>query len=146
MFAASTWLVRPAERAYMWQEGNERVAVSFYDKLENAKYIGLEDDEYDVFGDGSAIVKFAPGHSPGHQVLVLNLAVTGRIVLGGDLYHYAAERILHRPSPAGDDNPDQTRTSRAMIDAYLERTGAELWIGHDFVHDASLRKAPAYYE
>ena len=33
-----------------------------------------------------------------------------------------------------------------MIEDYLERTGTELWIEHDFVANAKLEKAPEYYE
>ena len=54
----------------------------------------LDKDEHDVFGDGTVIIKAAPGHTPGHQVLVLRLASTGRIMLSGDLYHYPQERTL----------------------------------------------------
>lgn len=145
-FTESTWLLTPAERAYMWEPGNSHVSTSFYDRIGDAPAIDLKSDEYDVFGDGSAVIKAAPGHSPGHQVLVLNLQSTGKIMLGGDLYHYPAERTLHRPAPAGDFDPAQTEASRAAIERYLERTGTTLWIEHDFDHDAALRKAPAYYD
>ena len=76
-FAGSTWLVTPAEREFMWKPGNERVEPSFYNKLEKSKSISIEKDEYDVFGDGTVLIKAAPGHTPGHQVLVLRLAVDG---------------------------------------------------------------------
>jgi len=36
--------------------------------------------DHDVFGDGTVVIKFAPGHTPGHQVLSLKLANTGRVV------------------------------------------------------------------
>ena len=62
---ASTWLARPAERAFMWEEGNTRVNRTFFDKIKDSKSISLDKDEYDVFGDGSVILKAAPGHSPG---------------------------------------------------------------------------------
>ena len=45
-------------------------------------------DEHDVFGDGTVILKAAPGHTPGHQVLYVKLPETGPVVLSGDLYHY----------------------------------------------------------
>jgi N-acyl homoserine lactone hydrolase len=95
-FAASTWLARPAERAFMWEEGNTRVNTTFFDQIKDSKTISLDRDEYDVFGDGKAILKAAPGHSPGHQVLVLNLARTGRVMVAGDLYHYPQERTPTR--------------------------------------------------
>jgi hypothetical protein len=48
--------------------------------------------------------------------------------------------------PTFEFNEDQTRTSRAGVDAFLKKTGAALWIQHDFTAHAKLRKAPAFYE
>ena len=84
-FASSTWLVRPAERAFMFKPNNERVEPKFYSQLEHSKTIAMEKDEYDVFGDGNVIIKAAPGHTPAHEVLVLTLAKTGRVMVAGDL-------------------------------------------------------------
>jgi len=145
-FAQSTWLSRPAEREFMWANGSEGVNRALYDDIRDSAYISIETDEYDVFGDGSVVLKSAPGHSPGHQVLVLDLAETGRILLCGDLWHYQEERTLERPAPATDFDGAQTDASRREIEAYLARTGAALWIEHDFVRNAALRKAPAYYD
>ena len=146
LFAASTWLARPAERAFMWEEGNTRVNRTYFDRIEKSKAISLDRDEYDVFGDGSVVIKSAPGHSPGHQVLVLNLASTGRVMLAGDLYHYPQERTLHRQPPTTEFSVEQSAASRVMIEEYLQRTKTAIWIEHDFAANAKLKKAPAYYE
>lgn len=146
LFAASTWLARPAERAFMWEEGNTRVNRTFFDTIKDSKAISLDKDEYDVFGDGRVVLKAAPGHSPGHQVLVLNLANAGRIMVAGDLYHYPQERTLHRPPPDTEFNVQQSAASRVMIEEYLKRTKTEIWIEHDFVMNAKLKKSPAYYD
>src|SRR4029077_9427629 len=90
--AAPTWRVRPAEREFMWKPGNERVEPSFYTELEHSKSIAVDNDEYDIFGDRTVVIKAAPGHTPGHQVLILQLASTGRVMIAGDLYHYPPER------------------------------------------------------
>jgi N-acyl homoserine lactone hydrolase len=145
-FAASTWLARPAERAFMWEENNARVNPSFYTQLKSSKSIDLKTDEHDVFGDGQVVIKSAPGHSPGHQVLVLRLASTGRVMLSGDLYHYPQERTLRRPPPDTEFNVQQSAASRVMIEEYLRSTSTELWIEHDFVANAKLKKSPAYYD
>jgi glyoxylase-like metal-dependent hydrolase (beta-lactamase superfamily II) len=145
-FAASTWLTRPAERDFMWAENNPRVNPSFYTRLKNSPVKLIESDEYDVFGDGQAIIKAAPGHTPGHQVLILQLVRSGRIMLGGDLYHYPPERTLHRPPPDNEFNVQASAASRATIEDYLARTKALLWIEHDFGANAKLRKSPAYYD
>jgi glyoxylase-like metal-dependent hydrolase (beta-lactamase superfamily II) len=145
-FAASTWLVRPAERQFMWQPGNERVEPTFYKQLEHGKSIAIDKDEYDVFGDGKVVMKAAPGHTPGHQVLILQLASAGRVMIAGDLYHYPTERTFHRPPPANEFNVQQSAASRAMIEEYLTKTGTTIWIEHDFRANAKLKKSPAYYD
>jgi N-acyl homoserine lactone hydrolase len=145
-FATSTWLARPAERTFMWQENNPRVNPSFYSELKNSKSVSLDQDEYDVFGDGQVILKAAPGHTPGHQVLILKLPSTGRVMLSGDLYHYPQERTLHRPPPENEFNVQQSAASRVAIEEYLLKTKTDLWIEHDFVANAKLKKSPAFYE
>jgi N-acyl homoserine lactone hydrolase len=145
-FAASTWLTTAAERDFMWKPGNERVEPSFYDRLRNGKSITIEKDEHDVFGDGTVVIKAAPGHTPGHQVLVLRLASTGRVMLAGDLYHYPQERSLRRAPPDNEFNVPQAVASRAAIEDYLAKTKTAIWIEHDFNANAKLKKAPAYYD
>ena len=145
-FAASTWLARPAERDFMWADNNTRVNPSFYTMLKNSKSVIMDKDEHDVFGDGQVVIKSAPGHTPGHQTLVLKLAATGRVMLSGDLYHYPQERTLHRAPPDNEADVRQSAASRAMIEEYLQKTKTNLWIEHDFVANAKLKKSPAYYE
>ena len=145
-FAASTWLTTRAERDFMWKPGNERVEPSFYNALEHSKTITVDKDEYDVFGDGKAIIKAAPGHTPGHQVLVLQLASTGRVMIAGDLYHYPPERTGRRAPPDNEFNVQQSAASRAMIEDYLTKTKTTIWIEHDFGANAKLKKSPAYYD
>jgi glyoxylase-like metal-dependent hydrolase (beta-lactamase superfamily II) len=150
-FAASTWLMRPAEREFMWKKGNERVEPSFYTKLEHSKSIDVSkkesrDGEYDVFGDGKVVMKAAPGHTPGHQVLVLQLEKAGRIMIAGDLYHYLPERTFHRAPPDNEFDVQQSAASRATIEEYLKRTNTSIWIEHEWAANAKLKKSPAYYE
>jgi glyoxylase-like metal-dependent hydrolase (beta-lactamase superfamily II) len=145
-FAAATWLVTKGDRDFMWAENNTRVNPSFYTALKNSTSVILDKDEHDVFGDGQVVIKAAPGHTPGHQVLVLKLAATGRLMLSGDLYHYPAERTLHRAPPDNEANVQQSAASRSTIEAYLQKTKTTLWIEHDFVANAKLKKSPAYYE
>jgi len=145
-FAAATWLVRKVERDVMFS-ANPAGAVqpSTYSALRNSKTVIITTDDYDVFGDGTVLIKFAPGHTPGHQVLYVKLASTGGVVLSGDLYHYPEERALGRV-PTIDFNQDQTRASRAAIEAFLKQSGAQLWIQHDFVGNAKLKKSPNFYD
>ena len=145
-FAGSTWLVRKAERDIMFSDPPPaRTATANFSALKNSETVIVDKDEYDVFGDGTVVIKSAPGHTPGHQVLFLKLAKTGPVVLSGDLYHYPEERKLNR-LPTREFNVEQTAASRAAVDAFLKKTGAQLWIEHDLAANAKLKKAPAYYD
>jgi N-acyl homoserine lactone hydrolase len=140
-FAGSTWLVHPAERDAMFSAG--AFEQSLYSQLKGSKTILLTDNDYDVFGDGSVVIKYAPGHTPGHQVLALQLPITGPVLIAGDLWHYTAERAL-TTAPKDEANPQQTLASRRAMETYLKQSGAQLWIEHDPATFARLKKAPAY--
>jgi glyoxylase-like metal-dependent hydrolase (beta-lactamase superfamily II) len=145
-FVKSTWLARKVERDVMLPEMvPDPPQPSTFADLRNGKTVLIATDDYDVFGDGTVVLKLAKGHTPGHQVLYVRLAKTGGVVLSGDLYHYPEERTLNR-LPTFEFDVDQTRESRAALDAFLNRTGAQLWIQHDFTAMAKVRKAPAYYD
>ncbi len=105
--------------------------------------MNLPDADYDVFGDGTVVIKYAPGHTPGHQVLALKLPKTGPVLIAGDLWHYAAERNASS-APEGEANGQQTLASRAAMEAYLKQSGAQLWIEHDPRTFQRLKKAPDY--
>lgn len=146
LFAGSTWLVTKAERDTMFANPpSPRTEPQNFSALRNSKTVFLTTPDYDVFGDGSVIIKAAPGHSPGHQVLFLRLKKTGPVVISGDLYHYPEERRLHK-IPTTEFNAQETIASRAAIEAFLKKTGAQLWIQHDYTANAKLRKSPAFYE
>jgi len=145
-FVKSTWLARKIERDAMLPEtAPEPPQPSTFADLKNGKTVVIQEDDHDVFGDGTVVLKLAKGHTPGHQVLYVKLAKTGGVVLSGDLYHYPEERTLNR-LPTFEFNVDQTRESRAAIEAFLKKAGAQLWIQHDFTAMAKIKKAPAFYE
>ena len=146
LFAGSTWLVRPLERDVMFANPpSPRTEPDNYSALKDSKTVLIKTRDYDVFGDGSVIIKSAPGHSPDHQVLFVKLANTGPVLLSGDLYHYPEERKLKRV-PTTEFNRDLTALSRAEIEAFLKQAGAQLWIEHDFTGNAKLKKAPDWYD
>ncbi len=147
-FAASTWIVEAAERDAMFSDPPPRainIIPSYYQALRNSKTIQLHGEDYDVFGDGTVVIKFTPGHSPGHQVLFLKLKKTGPVMLSGDLYHYPEERTLGA-FPGKDYKPQETVASRAKIEELLKASGAQLWIQHDIAANEKLKKAPGYYD
>jgi glyoxylase-like metal-dependent hydrolase (beta-lactamase superfamily II) len=145
-FASATWLARKIERDALFSaQPPNKVNPANYSALKNSKTILIPTDDYDVFGDGTVVIKLAPGHTPAHQVLFLQLKKTGPVVLSGDLYHYPEERKLKRV-PKFDADPQQTAETRERIEEFLKESGAELWIQHDFIANSKLKKAPQFYE
>jgi glyoxylase-like metal-dependent hydrolase (beta-lactamase superfamily II) len=145
-FAGATWIVQKAERDFMFADAPQGIInPQSYDRLRAAKTIVLENADHDVFGDGSVVVMATPGHTPGHQVVAVKLANAGTVVLGGDLYHYPEERTTGRV-PTFEFDAEQSRASRAKVEAYLEQSGAKLWIEHDIPTHAALPKSPGYVD
>jgi N-acyl homoserine lactone hydrolase len=145
-FAGATWLVRQAERDAMFADPPPGVTLpSTYAALRQSRTRIIDRDDYDVFGDGTVVIKSAPGHTPFHQVLYVKLAKTGGVVLSGDLYHYRAARELKR-LPTFDFNQEQSGLTRATVERFIKESGAKLWIQHDFTANAKLKKSPLYYD
>jgi glyoxylase-like metal-dependent hydrolase (beta-lactamase superfamily II) len=146
LFAAATWLTPKSERDYMFSDAApQRTEPQNFSQLRYAKTTYITTPDYDVFGDGTVIIKAAPGHSPGHQVLAVKLAKSGTIVISGDLYHYPEERAKGLV-PTTEFNPDQTAASRVTIEKYIKDTHAQFWIQHDMIGNAKLKKSPGYYD
>ncbi|MDA1092386.1 MAG: N-acyl homoserine lactonase family protein [Acidobacteria bacterium] len=142
-FAASTWLVQRPEHAAAFDESTS-FDRSLFDALETAETV-LLDGDHDVFGDGSVVIRSAPGHTPGHQVLFVDLQETGPVVLSGDLYHFPESRLLKRV-PTFNFDEAQTLDSMDRVEDFLMSRGARLWIQHDIEANERLEKSPAYYQ
>jgi N-acyl homoserine lactone hydrolase len=138
LFPSSTILIQAAE--YDWAMA-QQTKPAF---AANQKFDKLNGDR-DVFGDGSVMILSTPGHTPGHQSLLVHLRKTGALVLSGDAVHFR-DNWEHRRVPAMNVNRDQTLASMDRIAAVLTEQKAQLWINHDKVQSAQLRYAPAYYE
>ena len=104
----------------------------------------LEGDR-DLFGDGSVIILCTPGHTPGHQSLLVKLANTGAIVLSGDAAHFK-ENWDNRRVPSNNVDKEQTLASMQKISDVLTREKAQLWINHDKAQRDSLKMAPEFYD
>ena len=102
------------------------------------------DGEHDVFGDGRVrILPAPPGHTPGHQVLFVDLAKTGPVLLSGDLYHFQFN-FDNRRVPSFNVDAETTLESMDRIKQFLEEGGAELWIEHELARFEQVEQAPAY--
>ncbi len=104
----------------------------------------LEGD-YDVFGDGSVTIIATPGHTPGHQSLLVKLPKTGAIVLSGDAVHFK-DNWDNRRVPSINTDKDKTAASMQRIADVLAKEKAQLWINHDKAQTDTLKHAPEFYE
>jgi len=48
--------------------------------------------------------------------------------------------------PTFDVDPKQTAASRAALEVFMRKAGAQLWIQHDLAAHMKLNKAPAFYD
>jgi glyoxylase-like metal-dependent hydrolase (beta-lactamase superfamily II) len=103
------------------------------------------DGDRDVFGDGSVRIISTPGHTPGHQSLIVKLPKTGELLLTGDAIHFQ-DNFDHRRVPSNNTDKDQTLASMQKIADFLSKEQARLWINHDKVQSDGLKYSPEYYE
>ena len=146
LFAASTLYMQTPEYDAVFGPAPQKfnfIAANF-EKLRGAKAMKLSGD-HDVFGDGSVLLKSAPGHTPGHQVLVVRLPKRGLVILSGDMVHLVYSWNNRVVPSFNFDIAQSGRTIDAMKE-YAAKTGAQLWITHDKEQHASIPKAPAYVE
>ena len=99
----------------------------------------------DVFGDGSVTIVSAPGHTPGHQVLLVKLPKTGALILTGDLVHFQY-MWDNKLVPPFNFNKEQSLASIEKVRMLLEQHKAQLWIGHDKANTDKIDRSPKFYE
>jgi len=104
----------------------------------------LEGD-HDVFGDGSVTILSTPGHTPGHQSLLIKLPKTGAIVLSGDAVHFKSNWD-NRRVPTINVDKDKTAASMQRIADVMAKEHAQLWINHDAAQSKTLKHAPEFYD
>lgn len=127
----------------------DKITIEFfqpelYSNLKNEKMQVIEGN-HDVFSDGSVQIVSAYGHTPGHQVLFLDLPKYGPLVLSGDLYHF---RISRREKRVPQFNYDAAMTLKAMdkVEKFVNDKKAAFWIEHDYAGFKELKVAPGFYE
>ena len=113
--------------------------------LSEDQNVELFSGDRDVFGDGSVTIISTPGHTPGHQSLLVKLPRTGALILTGDLVHFQYmwdNKIV----PSFNFNKEQSLASIERVVKLVREHKAQLWIGHDQDITAKLIRAPKFYE
>ena len=143
LFTASTLYIQRAEYAAVF--GSEPQKFGFipanFEKIRSNPAMIINGD-YDVFGDGSVVIKPAPGHTPGHQVLLVRLPKTGPVLLSGDMVHLQYS-WNYRVVPSFNFDVQQSMQTIDSMKAFAAQSGAQLWINHDLEQHARIPKAPA---
>jgi N-acyl homoserine lactone hydrolase len=101
MFPETTLLVQKAE--YEWPNP---LGVG---RLKPEHPVKKLEGDYDVFGDGSVTIISTPGHTPGHQSLLVKLPKTGAIVLSGDAVHFKSNWDNRRVPSINADKEQRTK-------------------------------------
>jgi glyoxylase-like metal-dependent hydrolase (beta-lactamase superfamily II) len=137
LFPKSMLMVQKAE--YEWPGPNG--APRFKPEHPVTKLEG----DLDVFGDGSVTIVSTPGHTPGHQCLLVKLPKTGAVLLSGDAVHLKANWEA-RDVPGGNFDKEQTVSSMTRMADLMAKEKAQLWINHDKPQRETLKLSPASYE
>ena len=145
--ASGTWLVQQGDYDAAHAEGNLSVPAVQPELLVSIKERPTEvlSGDHDVFGDGTVQLIAADGHTPGHQVLFVDLAETGPVVLSGDLYHFQFSRA-NKVVPLFNVDAARSLQSMDKVEALVAMTRADFWLQHDASLFDSQRKAPGFYE
>jgi glyoxylase-like metal-dependent hydrolase (beta-lactamase superfamily II) len=101
--------------------------------------------EFDIFDDGRVVLFPTPGHTAGHQSVLVRLD-GGSIMLLGDAA-YSVEKMLARALPAILWSPDALMSTWDRIDEIAAREQARLVCTHDLDFEERLKLAPSsFYE
>ena len=98
-------------------------------------------NDKDVFGDGSVIMIYTPGHTPGHHSLIVKLPQMGPVILSGDTAHFR-ENYDTGGVPSFNYDRAQTLASLDRIKKLVGSLKATYIIQHDPRDVSKLPVAP----
>lgn len=107
----------------------------------------LEQTDFDIFGDGSIVVKRARGHTKGGQMLIVRLPNTGTVILTGDAAYFR-ENVTKSipPNIALAYDPAGIMRGYEWIRFMMASEGADFFTSHDPDAFKAYKKAPEYYD
>lgn len=139
----ATWLVQEAEYDFITSDETQKTNADIYNAIKGLTNIKKLKGDFDVFGDGTVVLKYMPGHTPGHQVLFLDLPEHGPMLLSGDLYHFSENREFRR-IPIFNYDVKQTSESMDKFEAFAKEKNAKVYLQHSIEDFNKLPKAPEY--
>ena len=143
-FKDATFLVQKDElKTAFWPEVFQRGSYYRSDFDHPLRYEELEGD-YDVYGDGTVNIIRSPGHTQGHQSIIVQLPGDGNIILTGDSC-YLMENIEEIVLPGIVWNPEQAITSIKKLRYLRDKKSAFIITGHDPATWKQIKRAPEYY-
>jgi len=145
LFPRATALLQRAEYAAAYGPDPERFTLipEAYAALDRDR-VELVDGEHDVFGDGLVVTKPLPGHTPGHQGLLVVLPESGPVLLAGDIAYSAADYAASAVRPLNVD-VDASHRSIETAKVLEHDRGATVWLHHDLEAQREIPAAPFAY-
>jgi N-acyl homoserine lactone hydrolase len=113
--------------------------------LGTPRNLQLIDGDSDVFGDGSVTLVSTPGHTPGHQSLLVHLRNSGFIILSGDVVHLE-ENFEKNIVPSLNTDKTESIASMERARQLMAAYKARLFINHDKSLTDTLKLLPAFYD
>jgi len=139
----STWLVQQTEYDFITSDEARTNNADLYNAIKDLNKVTKLKGDNDVFGDGTVVIKSMPGHTPGHQVLYVELAEHGPLLLTGDLYHLFENREYKRV-PSFNHDAAQTLASMDAFEAFAREKNAKVYLQHQKEDFNRMPKAPEY--
>ena len=112
----------------------------FAEWIAEKRKVEAQSGDKDVFGDGSVMMLRAPGHTPGHSILLVRLKEMGPVLLSGDAVHFI-ENYTFEGVPGFNFDRAQTIASIQRIKQLQKNLNATLIIQHD---PRDVGKLPAF--
>lgn len=135
----------PQAMLYVQKAEYEWPGVNNEPRFKPSHPVELLSGDKDVFGDGSLTILSTPGHTPGHQSLLVKLPKTGAVVLSGDAVHFK-DNWDNRRVPSMNANKEMSAASMQKIADTLTKERAQLWINHDKAQRDSQKMSPEFYD
>ncbi|MGC8616339.1 MAG: N-acyl homoserine lactonase family protein [Desulfurella sp.] len=133
----------------------ELKAANFYDKNLEHGYVDEDIKNPNInwqpivgmknLFDGNIFILPTPGHTPGHQSVVVKLNNYGPVIIAGDVAPLK-ENIENNTAPGVASNSKDAYYSILSLKEFASFLKAKIWYGHDPEFFSKIKLAPQYYD